>query len=685
LDITQRNRPQVGVIFAAAIIANASQAQACKAAAPGITPGQGGQQESVDRWLVNSQSDLNERLGRLYSYKNVPDPRVSVTVLNQGLVADPAWQEWIQFTMSVDNKRNKSYAAQRFVLTSVVVRYDNQTGTSLESWELEKTGADAAVSAITVQIPGADPPDGDDPYIPTDGTYLDQLPMDYEYLPDPEYLPDVITVEPDENPTTSGVRAWAWSESGLYRSDNVDQSSPNWALIHDPDTELFRDMVESSGSDYPTGSTIKLWTLTDAALYYSADALAVSPSFTEKQVLTEYFLLRHAAGVSENAVVAFAKGAARTTGSGTASASSNFTGFPASKAFDNSFDFTIDNRWTTGNNSPPHWLEYDFGTDMDISAYSISGSPFDEESPTAYEMQYWNGSTWVAADTQTGLTWQPKEVKRFILASPVTAQRFRLYITATDIGWCSIAEFSLYRDEDYGIVYSSNTGTTIHRILTSPDNGDTGGDVDDFGLGVIMHAAQGGIEYTTSYADDTTTSLLGLTDPPAAPVQITCLRIPYRKLASQALNNNASSLQFIFGTEQAISGSTLWGITFNATDGSIIAESDMTPIISGTTYYVVDVNALETAGANTQVILALAKPVGGGDTKLILSTDGGTTWTIEDALLNDRFVRWVSGSTQRAWMAGENGIDYTANRGGTIVTKIGDFPDTPIGAYGYND
>lgn len=103
----------------------------------------------------------------------------------------------------------------------------------------------------------------------------------------------------------------------------------------------------------------------------------------------------------------------------------------------------------------------------------------------------------------------------------------------------------------------------------------------------------------------------------------------------------------------------------------------MTPVISATTYYIVGKNALETYGANTQRILAFAKPVGGGSTVLIGSTNGGTSWTIRTTGFDGDYVRFLpeawGGDGSKAIVSGADGIAYTSDFGDTLNSLDGDF------------
>lgn len=133
---------------------------------------------------------------------------------------------------------------------------------------------------------------------------------------------------------------------------------------------------------------------------------------------------------------------------GTASASGILGGYPASSAFDNNNATT----WIN-NNSLPCWLEYDFGTDKTIRKYTIRArdSSGNVQSPTAWTLEYYNGSSWVAADTVSGETgWSNSEQRIFTVDSAYSAERWRIYVTAVGSGtYCSIAEMEMMEAATY--------------------------------------------------------------------------------------------------------------------------------------------------------------------------------------------------------------------------------------------
>lgn len=675
VDLTRVNRARVDKVELYGFVAGGIPV-AARTIAYGPTGGQGMNQPRYQDQLVLSQAELNERAGMIFAFHNQPYDRIALRMArNWAAVIEPAEMYWVRVNLPASMWPEGSTFNRRCLVKEVTKTF--QVNGAVETMliiEPETLGVSGRTMPIYLGN-GADD-------VPMDITFdVNGLPElfgdpfgDWDWSPWPA---DDLLIDP--NPPTPPIEesiALTWAAS-LFKTTQLAEASPSWASLFS-DTDDVQSVVYSAGSPFLSNplNALYLWVLTEGKLFYSADALAISPTFDEKQTLSNYLLLRNPAGVTDG-IAAFAEGAPRLTGSGgSASASSQLGGFTADKAFDGILDTTIDNRWSSANATPPHWLEYDFETEVTVSAYGIN-CIYTNEAPTQWKFQFFNGSTWDDLDTQTGVVWtEAGECQRFILSSPQTAQRFRIYVESTEIGWCSINEL-LFWDDDYGLIYSDDTGTTKVDILTNPAYGDTGGDVDDFNLGIIIHAAKRTIVYTTSYFETIAKNLLNLTGVSAA-IPISCVRIPYRKLATQALNNDPELFQFIYGLSDVVGGATLWGVTFDTADGTIVAESDMTPIVSSETYYVIGPHALETAGANTQHILAFGKPVGGGDTVLLRSINGGTTWAIVNTSFDGNFVRWVPGSTTKVWVSGPDGIGYSEDAGATITAKTGDLVESPV-------
>lgn len=93
------------------------------------------------------------------------------------------------------------------------------------------------------------------------------------------------------------------------------------------------------------------------------------------------------------------------TGSGTASASNEDTGFEAAKAFDN--DLTSGIGWLT---EPTYigdvWLEYDFGTPVSVRWFRLTPiTTFPGYTPARARIEYYDGATWVALGDRIAATW----------------------------------------------------------------------------------------------------------------------------------------------------------------------------------------------------------------------------------------------------------------------------------------
>ena len=93
---------------------------------------------------------------------------------------------------------------------------------------------------------------------------------------------------------------------------------------------------------------------------------------------------------------------------GTASASSTFSGDPASNAFDGN----INNFWASNLNpssGAPQWLQYQFTSAITVSFISITirnDASWLTQSPTAFLIQGSpDGSTWTTIETLTGVLW----------------------------------------------------------------------------------------------------------------------------------------------------------------------------------------------------------------------------------------------------------------------------------------
>lgn len=81
------------------------------------------------------------------------------------------------------------------------------------------------------------------------------------------------------------------------------------------------------------------------------------------------------------------KGGADETGSGTASASSSYSGMPASNAVDNN----TGTAWTSADNTGPEWWKYDFGSGSDKDIVEVAMTPlsgYHTRTPHNFNLEY---------------------------------------------------------------------------------------------------------------------------------------------------------------------------------------------------------------------------------------------------------------------------------------------------------
>jgi hypothetical protein len=233
---------------------------------------------------------------------------------------------------------------------------------------------------------------------------------------------------------------------------------------------------------------------------------------------------------------------------GTASASSEFSGsYPASEAFDDTAG-TSSNRWVSTNSSaPPHWLEYDFGTDKTIRRYTIDSPDEGDgtiDSPTTWELQYYDGATWQTADSRTGHTdWAT--VQTFDVAGAYTAERWRLYVTAninsdngTSIGEMQMMEASTFTDGDDKLAQSfevTGTQTVASVDLRLKKTGGPGGTM------TLRIETDNSGEPSGTLADANLTTTL----------------------AESGLGSSYADATFTFSTPASISGSTTYWLVLS--------------------------------------------------------------------------------------------------------------------------
>jgi hypothetical protein len=89
--------------------------------------------------------------------------------------------------------------------------------------------------------------------------------------------------------------------------------------------------------------------------------------------------------------------------------------------------------WRVDSPTIPQDVELELPVAKTIGVYELARFTAEssiEYGPRAWDFQYWDGAGWVTLDSQSGHTaWGPNEVRVFPIASPVSADLYRLHIT----------------------------------------------------------------------------------------------------------------------------------------------------------------------------------------------------------------------------------------------------------------
>lgn len=105
---------------------------------------------------------------------------------------------------------------------------------------------------------------------------------------------------------------------------------------------------------------------------------------------------------------------------------------------------------SSGGASLPVTAEIEYFEAETIAEYGVMSGPSSFHTswaPKDWTLEYWNGSSWVVLDTQSGqISWTIDEVRNFTISSPVSATRYRLNISDTvNVGGLYMAEWFMRR------------------------------------------------------------------------------------------------------------------------------------------------------------------------------------------------------------------------------------------------
>lgn len=235
--------------------------------APGFAPTQGENEYEHGEQLAQSQTTLNRCAGHRYARMNAPEaPFRVVFAVGDDQDIEPANMTWVKLTISaaVAAERGLTLSEERGLPIELNIRYSHQRTGLVKTvemiWERETSGAAAVTWIPLADSQPEDPGDfwPDPNYeLPTAGS---------DFFGDPQYY-------------------IAWDNNDIVRTIDIMASPPTWENITGTITGNIRDcqyVARPNGNE-----TVGLWCLTPDGLWWSADILTASPTWTNVRTLAE--------------------------------------------------------------------------------------------------------------------------------------------------------------------------------------------------------------------------------------------------------------------------------------------------------------------------------------------------------------------------------------------------------------
>lgn len=224
--------------------------------APGTAPGQGLGEQTTSEGLARSQSALNVAKGHEYARLNARFGLITVTpAVDENFDAvDPADLEWVALTVTSATaaQRGLTFADVRCQVKEIRRRWDNtRTGTVRHgefTLEVETVG-NAAVTVEPVGTP--------------DTAYIPPLPNDAAIY-------------------TGSMKGYIlWDGTDVLRTWDLSVASPTWERI---DTGISGTILDGQYM-IRSATTVGMWLMTTAGIFYCADIMATTPSWANKLTL----------------------------------------------------------------------------------------------------------------------------------------------------------------------------------------------------------------------------------------------------------------------------------------------------------------------------------------------------------------------------------------------------------------
>lgn len=303
---------------------------------------------------------------------------------------------------------------------------------------------------------------------------------------------DVVTRQ--DGTTIEPTEALTFTQQGITAFDVQYWDGANWVTV--PGGSVTGNANVWKKFTFPAITTGKIRVQINAALYYYSRIAEIEAYTTDATPVN--------VALASNGGVASASG----TSVSTSYLSTNI--IDGNRKGDSS-KYWIDNT----NNSYPDWAQIDFGSEKEINEVDLfsiqSGTPieptesmtFTTNGITAFEVQQWNGTSWIPITLQTttggsivsGKVTGNNKIWNKVTFQPVKTTKIRVQVNGALGGYSRIAEIEAYTPVGGGTqrfdAWGNRTATTGNVI---PQFGYTGREPDETGL----------IYYRARYYDPTT-------------------------------------------------------------------------------------------------------------------------------------------------------------------------------------
>jgi hypothetical protein len=264
IKYTHQRPPKTHWLDDEAVLASADVVNAVFSHAPGDAPGQGEMFNTHGEQIVVSQAILNKVCGHRYARMNAPESLFTVNLTqDQDTLIEPALMEWTTLTISaaVAAERGLTFTTARGLVSEMSIQYKHDKEAITRSltflWERETVGL-PGVTVPPPEIPAADP---------------------YEPIPPADWTPPDLDDGAYGGSPTGFIM---WDKELVYRTYDLDASSPTWEIITDvtSDLDVANVRIFDIQSTHDAAATVGAYMLTDVGLYRTSDIMAGTVSWT---------------------------------------------------------------------------------------------------------------------------------------------------------------------------------------------------------------------------------------------------------------------------------------------------------------------------------------------------------------------------------------------------------------------